>query len=389
MYSLKWIKNYFDNNNYYKVNVSVAKGLQKDSRYSNFQKNGPYGEIVHDQGFATDKTALQRRATWDSGKYATSNARAGIHGWIEWSTGNFLQTAPFNYRMPHVGSTGSLSDYYIGIEIMDSPYIIWNSNSTKITGFKDEAKAKECIERAYVSRVEVAALNEILYGYSKKKKPSKISKAETFLGHYEASNLGLGTNHSDPKELFKVINKSMDSFRKDVEKRVQELLKGEPSYFGKTLPEEYQKVLPKQQTVSKKYYTAVAAQILNDENEVVTELKSGTAVNFLDEEKLDGEYLFWLVSKPSIGVKGWIDSSKLKGVLTYNKRFLVNVDEDDTLILREYPSGSAKKLAEIPNKKQVKYLGEKDGAWYKISVTISGVKQIGWVNSNYLIEYIE
>lgn len=94
MYSFRWIKKYFDSNYYYKVNVSVAKGNIKDSRYSNFQKNNPYGEIVHDEGFATSKTALQRRETWNSGTYATSNARAGIHGWVEWSTGNFLQTAP-------------------------------------------------------------------------------------------------------------------------------------------------------------------------------------------------------------------------------------------------------------------------------------------------------
>lgn len=399
MYSFKWIKKYFDSNYYYKVNVSVEKGNIKDSRYSNFQKNEPYGEIVHDEGFATSKTALQRRETWNSGTYATSKARAGIHGWVEWSTGNFLQTAPFNYRMPHVGSTGSLSDYYIGIEIMDSPYVIWNKNSTKIIGFTDKAKAKECIMRAYVSRVEIAAVNEILYGYSNKKKPSRISKAKTFLGHYEGANIGLATSHSDPKELFNVIGKTMTIFRSDVETRVKELKNGADCYFGETLPDEYKKLLPcynKKQSSdnantkeSARYYTCRTANVVDDNGEVVTEFKSGTAVNYLGESKIDGEHTMWMISKPSANIRGWIDASRLKGVIVYDKRFIVNVDDGDTLAIRENPSSFSKKLAGIPNEKQIKYLGKKDGIWYKVSTTINGTKYIGWVSSKYLVEYVE
>jgi hypothetical protein len=129
--------------------------------------------------------------------------------------------------------------------------------------------------------------------------------------------------------------------------------------------------------------------VVDDNGEIVTEFKSGTAVNYLGESKLDGEHTMWMISKPTANIRGWIDASRLKGTLVYDKRFIVNVGDGDTLAIRENPSSFSKKLADIPNEKQIKYLGDKDGIWYKVSTTISGTKYIGWVSSKYLVEYTE
>jgi LysM repeat protein len=122
------------------------------------------------------------------------------------------QTLPWDMRGWHSGSgpKGNANDYYCGFEICEDGL----TNETYFRGVFNEA-------------VELCAYLCDMFGFD----PMKDG---VIIGHYEAYQRGIASNHADPQHWFKRFGESMNSFRA----AVKSTLASHPSALAPISPPE-------------------------------------------------------------------------------------------------------------------------------------------------------
>ena len=193
---MKIIEKYTTLNPYYNNNVRQA-----DSRYTDFQRRGPLGLVLHSVGCPQPSGAVWAK------KYNDPAKSVAVHAFIDANTGEVYQTLPWNYRCAHVG--GSANNTHCGIEMGESSAITYTHGDRFI--IKDKAKALEQCKTAYAAAVELFAYLCRMYDLDPLKKGVIIS-------HNEARLTGVGKDHTDPEHYWTQlgVGYTMDGFRQHV-----------------------------------------------------------------------------------------------------------------------------------------------------------------------------
>lgn len=194
------IKSYLTENPCYKANVNKA-----DSRYTNFQKNGPRGLMLHSVGCAQPDASVFIK-TWNKATYKNSC----VHGIIDANSGVIFQTLPWNYRGWHGG--GSCNNTHVGVEMCESKYIKYKGGASFTVLDKEKAKA-DC-KRTYNAAVELFAMLCEKYN---------LDPMKDIISHNEGGKKGVASNHVDPEHYWNGVgmNYTMDGFRNDVKKQME------------------------------------------------------------------------------------------------------------------------------------------------------------------------
>ena len=180
----------------------ISNVKQADSRYTEFQKRGPLGAVLHSIG------TPQPKADPIAQYFNSPNVEASVHRVLQ-ADGVCYQLAPDNYRMWHVG--GSANNTHMGIEMTEPDCISYDpKNGYKVT-IKDFDKARDHVVNTYNHAVELFADLCKTHGWN----PLQDG---VILSHTECYKRGLGSNHGDPEHLWKALNTgyTMDGFRKAV-----------------------------------------------------------------------------------------------------------------------------------------------------------------------------
>ena len=99
-------------------NQAYLKNVQQaDSRYTQFQKNGANGAVLHSIG--TPQPSAKAIAEY----FDSAKVEASVHAVLQ-ADGTFYQLAPWNYRLWHVG--GSANDTHIWIEMKEPDCIAYD-----------------------------------------------------------------------------------------------------------------------------------------------------------------------------------------------------------------------------------------------------------------------
>ena len=190
-------------------NQAYIKNVNKaDSRYTDFQKRGPVGGVLHSIG------SPQPSAKVIADYFNSPDVEASVHAVIQ-ADGVCYQLAPWNYRMWHVG--GSANNTHIGIEMTEPDCIAYDAkNGYKLT-ILDRERALEYAKATYAAAVELFADLCEEFGWD----PLQDG---VILSHAECYKRGLGSNHGDPEHLWDALGTgySMDTFRAAVAAKVHE-----------------------------------------------------------------------------------------------------------------------------------------------------------------------
>lgn len=201
------------------LNPCYVNNVNKvDSRYGNFQKNGPQGGVLHSVGCA-QPSAEVFITKWNKPDYNN----ACVHGFIDANTGVGYETLPMNYRGWHgaSGANGSVNDTHIGIEMCESKYIRYLKEGE--AGYApakfvilDKAKAQADCTRAYQTAVYWFAKLAIEWGWN----------VDTdILSHKEAGKKGIASGHVDPEHYWTGLSMpyTMNGFRADVKQAMAQM----------------------------------------------------------------------------------------------------------------------------------------------------------------------
>jgi len=148
---------------------------------------------------------------WNKSSYT----RACVHGFIDAETGKIYQTLPWTMRGWHAGkgTKGTANDTHIGVEMCEPAYIKYFSGSR--FNILNKERALEQAENTYRSAVELFAYLCEEY---------HLDPYKNIISHKEGHDKGIASNHGDPDHLWKGLgmDHTMDSFRKDVAKKMSE-----------------------------------------------------------------------------------------------------------------------------------------------------------------------
>lgn len=168
------------------------------------------GLVIHSVGCA------QPRASVFVKNFNNPNARASVHGFIE--PGLFIETAPIFEKKGrakkcyHVGSgpKGSYNSSRIGIEMCEPGTIKYTGGAS----FKDlnPEATKKYIREVTATAAEVFADLCIFHNIP----------VSMIISHKGACAAGYGSNHGDPEHMWNYIGYSLEQFRKDVQKIINE-----------------------------------------------------------------------------------------------------------------------------------------------------------------------
>ena len=188
------IKEFFSvNNDCYKQNIKKT-----DSRFVNFQKNGPQGLMLHSVGCPQPNAEVFAKA-WNK-----SGTTTAVHAVLQ-ADGLVYQCLPWSFRGWHGG--GSSNNTYIGVE-MTEPDCIKYTNGSNFT-CSNLTKAQEQVKGTYKTAVELFAFLC---------KEFNLDPLKDIISHKEGCARGIASNHGDPDHLWKglKLGYTMDGFRKDV-----------------------------------------------------------------------------------------------------------------------------------------------------------------------------
>lgn len=194
---MKIIEKFSTKNDCYKNNVNKI-----NSNYTNFQKNGPKGLMLHSVGCPQDDASVFVN-NWNK-----SGIEVSVHAVLQ-ADGTVYQCMPWNYRAWHAG--GAANNTHIGVE-MTEPDCIKYTSGAKFT-CSNIAKAKEQVAGTYNTAVE-------LFAYLCKKYNLDPLKDGVIICHAEGYKRGIASNHGDVTHLWDQLGTgyTMDGFRKDVKK---------------------------------------------------------------------------------------------------------------------------------------------------------------------------
>ncbi len=196
------INAYLTRNPCYTANVN-----KQDSRYVNFQKNGPNDGMLHSVGCAQPDASVFIKG-WNKETYTNSC----VHGIIDANSGLIYQTLPWNFRGWHCGGSGN--NTMIGVEMCESGYIRYTgANKFEIL---NRTKAVADCKRTYNSAVWLFATLAIQWNWN---------PDTDICSHKEGYSRGIASNHGDPEHYWKGLGMSytMDGFRADVKVKIKEL----------------------------------------------------------------------------------------------------------------------------------------------------------------------
>ena len=201
--SLTLIKSYLTQNPCYQANVN-----KQDSRYTNFQKNGPSGGMLHSVGCAQPDASVFLIA-WNKPTYTKSC----VHGVIDANSGVAYQTLPWNFRGWHCG--GSANNTMVGIEMCESRYIKYTSGAR--FEILDKEKAQADCKRTYDSAVQLFAMLAKMWNWN---------PLTDIISHKEGGKLGVASGHVDPEHYWAGLGMpyTMDGFRMDVKHAMMEVV---------------------------------------------------------------------------------------------------------------------------------------------------------------------
>lgn len=194
---IKYIDRFITKNQAYKNNVNKV-----DYRYTDFQKNGPKGAVLHSIG------TPQPKADPIAKYFDDPSVEASVHRVLQ-ADGQCLRLAPDSYRMWHGG--GSVNNTHMGIEMTEPSCISYDAKNGYKLIIKDFDKARDHVVKTYAYAVELFAELCNQYGWN----PLEDG---VILSHTECYKRGIGSNHGDPEHLWDGLKTgyTMDSFRKDV-----------------------------------------------------------------------------------------------------------------------------------------------------------------------------
>lgn len=182
-------------------NLCYKRNVQKyDSRYTTFQSRGPKGIMVHSTG--ANNSSLKRYVGPDDGLLGKNlynnhwnqsmSRNVCVHAFIgKLKDGSIAtyQTLPWNFRGWHAG--GDANDTHIGFEICE-----------------DNLKDATYFMQVYQEAVELCVYLCKEYGLTEK----------DIIDHIEGCEKGIASAHGDVRHWFSKHGKSMDTFRADVKK---------------------------------------------------------------------------------------------------------------------------------------------------------------------------
>lgn len=191
--SIKLTQQFSTKNDCYKKNVNKA-----DARFTDFQKYGPQGGMLHSVGCNQPKASVFAN-TWNR-----SGIEVAVHAVIQQDhTG--IQCLPWNFRGWHAG--GAANNTHIGVEMTEPACIKYTGGATFTCSDLPAAwaHAKGCYETA----VELFAQLSIEFNWD---------PLTDIISHKEGYKKGVASNHGDPEHLWRQLGLSytMDTFRKDV-----------------------------------------------------------------------------------------------------------------------------------------------------------------------------
>ena len=195
-------------------NQAYIKNVQQaDSRYTDFQKRGAKGAVLHSVG--TPQPSAKAFAEY----FDSAKVEASVHAVLQ-ADGVCYKLAPWNYRMWHVG--GSANNTHLGVEMTEPDGIAYDAkNGYKLT-ILDRERALSHVKATYQAAVELFAAFCKEFGWD----PLEDG---VILSHAECYQRGLGSNHGDPEHLWKALNTgyTMDTFRAAVAEKLRESEQGE------------------------------------------------------------------------------------------------------------------------------------------------------------------
>lgn len=181
------------------------KYLTNNDCYKNYYKIKPQYIIVHSTAYGyRNKDHLFNG--WNK------PGKLSVHGMVD-DTGSYL-SLPLDCLGWHVGAKGN--EKTIGFEICEPRNIKYaNKNNTKVdTAFynaSDPAIVTD-FEKRYKNAVELAV-------YMVKQTGIPV---DHIVSHKEGHSMGIASNHGDPDQWWVVFGKTMDDFRADVKKAIED-----------------------------------------------------------------------------------------------------------------------------------------------------------------------
>ena len=196
---MKIIESFSTKNPCYKTNQNPAG----DSRYINFQKNGPKGLMLHSVGCGQPKATV-----FTNSQNSPTQNNVCVHAYIDGNTGEVYQCMPWNYRGWHGG--GSSNNTHIGVEMCEGYIKYTGGDKFTVT---DSAKAKAVADRTYKAAVE-------LFAYLCDKYNLNPLGDGVIISHNEGYKRGIASGHTDCEHWWKGLGLSytMNGFRDDVKK---------------------------------------------------------------------------------------------------------------------------------------------------------------------------
>lgn len=213
-------------------NQAYIKNVQQaDSRYTDFQKRGAKGAVLHSVG--TPQPSAKAFAEY----FDSARVEASVHAVLQ-ADGVCYKLAPWNYRMWHVG--GSANNTHLGVEMTEPDCIAYDAkNGYKLT-ILDRERALSHVKATYQAAVELFAAFCKEFGWD----PLEDG---VILSHAECHQRGLGSNHGDPEHLWKALNTgyTMDTFRAAVAEKLRESEQGEEEEQSDELKNRFDELLIK------------------------------------------------------------------------------------------------------------------------------------------------
>lgn len=150
----------------------------------------PQGIVLHET--ATPGATAQNEYRY----FSVPNRKASAHAFVDWN--EIVQIIPWNEIAWHAGLTAN--SRFIGIELC-------------------HATTKEQFDKTWQNAVELFA-----WLFVNVLKQTKVTK-DNLMSHAEVSAKWKETDHTDPVAYFKKFGKTVDDFRMDVQKKIDEIVK--------------------------------------------------------------------------------------------------------------------------------------------------------------------
>lgn len=149
-----------------------------------------------------------------------------VHGFIDANDGTIYQTLPWTHRGWHGG--GSSNNTHIGVEMCEPAQIKYTGGATFSIVGKTETEKVENKKKAIAAAMTTYSSAVELFAMLCKK--YKLNPITQICSHSEGHRKGIASNHGDCDHLWRQLGMSvsMDTFRADVKKAMEDVLESSP-----------------------------------------------------------------------------------------------------------------------------------------------------------------